>query len=292
MFHLNILAFGINSTTARHPIQLELNVPKVIDCYVDCNDNRSLSGCNISHDWVLRFPYRHENRSVVERISTVRSSIRNTTIEGLNINFDPVTFQSDICPNGRSFYPFSIILTMHQYSQELKQISVICGIGRPNTSSIHDINNIVILESNGDESLPDVFSKDIDCNPNKEVQERGNISFTCTRTANNLSVSSPVWQLTNSSMQSINLNMNKSHTISLNNNTDLVVNLEDAYGAPYNDPRSAESKPVQDFRLTLLNLSVDITGMTVQCGVQTQEGDTHFYNRSATVTVLAPGIYM
>ena len=270
--------------TTRRPIQLELNVPKLIECYVDCYDNHGrlldLSNCGITHDWVLRLPYRNID---YERISRVSDQNRNATIDGLSISFEFEDSDS-MCTGGQSNFPFSITLVMHRYSQDLKHISVICGIERPNVHPRHDIINIATLKGISDKTA-NIYSADIDSNPSKEGKENGNVSFTCTRSVDDTLFSSPLWQLTSSDKQLSNLILNESTTIYLNNNSDLVVYLEE--GDPYFDSRSKE---VQDFNITFENLSSNLPNMTLWCGVEIEDGHVEFYNRSATVTISEQGM--
>lgn len=259
-----------------------INEPELIECQLDCIAlGSSTSNCNITHDWVLRIPYR---RKVSEKISRVQEAQRNTTIDGLSIIFEPETFPSDLCTNGSSSFRFSINLILRQHSPELKEISVICGIERPNMSGKHDILNFVVLRGDGNYSNSAmVHSKDIDDNPIKVTHQGGNMTFTCTRLADSLL--SPVWRLLSSNMLLSNYLLNESSTITLKNEVGLMA-IIDANGETYN----FKDREVQDFSVTFFNLPFELNGLRVWCGVQTEDGELHFHNHSATVNILRQGI--
>lgn len=256
-----------------------VNEPQLIECQLYCTPTGSTSNyCNITHDWVLRTPYRHQ---VNERVSRLSEAQRNTTISGLSITFVPENFPSNLCTTNSGTFNFSINLILRQYSPELQEISVICGIERPNVSGKHDINNFVVLRGDGNSAI--VYSRDIDDNPIKVTHQGGNVSFTCTRVADR--VLSPVWRLMSSSMLLFNYLLNESSTIKLKTEIGLIAIIS-ANGETYNSFKDTE---VQDFCVTFFNLSVELNGLTVWCGVRTEDGDLHFHNRSATVNILQQG---
>ena len=260
------------------PIQMFINTPLRIQCQLTCHADTPLSNCNISHHWILFLPYHNEGSKSI-RISTISEGNRNSTINGLGISLEQ--FPPDPCTNQAQTFLFFITLLMHYYTPELREFFVICGLRKfDHTIKVHDSHdplNIVTIKTRDESVL--LYSTDIDENPHKEIFEGGNVSFTCTRPSDSLVT--PLWQLTSSNPFLSNLIINESISIPVNNYTQLQVILKDGEQY-YNDTNLQQ---VQNSTVTLVNLPSTLGKLTFWCGIEMEDGQHRFYNRTATVTV-------
>ena len=130
---------------------------------------------------------------------------------------------------------------------------------------------------------PTVFSKQINKIPSIIVTEGDHAVITCEAPPSSQSTSLyPQWMLDGSMISSTPLLIHTNQPVPLKNGMELNVSMID--GPVYNDTALGE---VHNFSIVLLNVNVNITGLTVYCGVSWEERNiTTFYEQAAVVAVV------